>query len=1745
MTRHLLPAVLLAAATLGAAKLPVFNYTFTAKTLADDKNPGINDDPGFRKLTDGKINVDGSKIRYGKVLFRHVDNKRQPVVITFNFRDEVKLSEAKIHYFRWHRSYGIKAVRLIGVRKDGSRIPMGSVTLNHPYTKPKEDPHNMAAVIKSEDNSPVKSIDVVFTATGGYLALNEIEFFGDVVKSAEKPALASNPLDKFATAAKPGFRLYQADGQYVLENDQVIYGIDPRYSGSVNYAYDKSAKCNLILYSAPGSGYGPFFNDRFYPGGSVNRDMYRYLTYKAEVLADTPERKQLRMTGFGKSGFFANVKIEKVFTLEKNSSLLRADYTITNGLDNVVPLDKGFWTYGGVQVPEGYRRVVPGLNGVEVTPASAQLVARDIAAGWYGIEAANRGLAFIVPWERLKEIYYWAGNEYTGTVECKLGIYPVKAGDSLRFSMSMTPFDRIGVPDKVTDFAAGGFNLAPEYPQIPAELSFKARLTSPGSCDVRISGGLLRNGKVTFKPVASGKISGTHGEVKFKAIRAKGTVVYRAELCREGKVLFSADAAASFGGATTGLYAQVLPGVKIKDSSPDDSKLNLNFNSTAFATPHIKWAKPYAGGKIKVLAVNTVTGGIRDMIEMAQRFDLDLTTNYIAGLWSLSGHTTSLNQKSCVNILARQLKKDYDLYIVTHNAWEIIGKENSAAILEKVAQGAGLIMTEPVDFPTALNKFLVLNRKKGVPQNAEKWSGSFCGIDAKLLPATRIRCFDKLGTEVFAKAGKFPLAGSFDYGKGKVFALAWIASNPGGRNSKYNVKATFFLPQMSYGPEAAIPQFDYYEYQMAFLGKLFCAAAKKKSAVTKGTLAAVPGKLTLALDASEALDAEIAVTVRDKFSAPTGSVKVKKSLKKGENTCSVELPAQDLAGFHIADVIVSGPKGTLWWGAATFDNPAPAQIRTVKVPEKIFKKSEKLPVEVTFTGDAKVKLALFDIYGNEFFRAEGPKAELSLADCRTPIARLTAELVKDGKVVDRAKLRIELFQPPVPSRMNIAQGWPGVGSKSQLAFIPQYLSQLKKFGITCTSGSTSSRDVMTVERRIRDSGITYLSTVVNVGNGGVGGKRPFDTTKKPKDKFDLIRKPCLSAPGFKENLGKVTGMGHSFPYGAMSIPGPDEANMIGEWDGCFSPHCQKEFRNWLKKVYPSLKALNDSWDTDFKSWDEVIALTANEARQKKSFAGWLDHRTFNDWNRADAFRIMITAMAKATGGLPYSLSGTSETSPWNAWDYYLLMPYLKTLAAYSGEQTIQHRSFAPHRVASMPWIGYDASGDSSHQKILFNLMNGATGFNIYGNFNIAPDFQLSPKGKELIAVLDLYRNGPGEAIMRMNTKTYPIAFLYSPASIKLDWIIGLANQRSSSTAGFRQMVHDAGLVYDYVAYGQLEKSGVPEKYQVIFLPMTAALSDKEAAALEAFVDRGGILVGDFLSGTYDAHGRKRAVPALNKVFGISSKGLWERKEVTVTGAGPLKGLGLKTGFVETGIAPVTAKVIGLADGKPAIFENSFGKGRAIYFGVPVAGTFGDWKEMRYSKNNAPSTKAIDSFMTSLFQSRGIRPFAAAPTLQGTSLLLREAGEGVILATLRDISQTALLDKKAAKHTIRLAEKRHIYDMLKHTYLGYGDSFVYEYTPVTQGVFALLPYKARGIDVRFTADGAELTLLADAKKFADHTFHVELLDGTGKSDPAFDDVVLGKGNKGFYKFRKPLNARGRWKLRVTEALTSQSRTVDLP
>ena len=86
------------------------------------------------------------------------------------------------------------------------------------------------------------------------------------------------------------------------------------------------------------------------------------------------------------------------------------------------------------------------------------------------------------------------------------------------------------------------------------------------------------------------------------------------------------------------------------------------------------------------------------------------------------------------------------------------------------------------------------------------------------------------------------------------------------------------------------------------------------------------------------------------------------------------------------------------------------------------------------------------------------------------------------------------------------------------------------------------------------------------------------------------------------------------------------------------------------------------------------------------------------------------------------------------------------------------------------------------------------------------------------------------------------------------------------------------------------------------------------------------------------------------------------------------------------------------------------------------------------------------------------------------------------------------------------------------------------------LLALLPMAARASAATVVPVGRAVGI----KLFSDGVVVVgtsEVETGSGKINPAFNDVLLGKGNRAFYHFHQPLNARGQWKLQVREALTS--------
>ncbi len=1734
------------------------SYYFAMRTLLGDDSATDGD---FTKLTNGQ------KGGPERVIWRKTENHGVPLTIAFEFPGDTVLNAITVHYFRWKRSYGLKDIKAVGINAAGERFPLGAVTLNQPYHLPEGEPHDMAAVIPAEDPRPVRQVEVTITGTGGYVGVTEIEFAGNSGAAAQpeaqaEPAALERRYDFLAAAATPGLRLRLTDDYAVLENDHAIYVIDAACGGTVNYAYDKHAQVNLVKTTAPGQGYGALFTDRFWPGNYAIRDMYRDLPYAMSVLHDEAGHKAVRVAGTGKSGLFLNVTIEKTYTLAAGSAVLKVDYKVSNAQANVVPVNHGLWLFSAVQTAEPYQRIFPGRSAVESHPGTGQFTSRALTSGWFGVLCGDRGLALTIPYDLFKEFYCWASSDTAGSIECKLGVYPIPAGDDLRCAFAVCPFSGVGKPDHLNRFMAGSLGLAPEYPSQPEHNTLRLRLLQPGDYTLAIKASRLnaeaqpeRWHELATATISRGDLSAAI-DYRLPAM-TPGTWLVTADVKHFDETVFAMQAATIFQQASA-IFELPPEGDIRPDQAEQGHKLDLNFNSMACETPHVTWARPYAPGKPAVLAIGYDKNICREMVELAQRFDLDITTNFIGGLWRISGQVTTLSNSSCLAELQKQLKKRHDVIIVSGDAWNLLSKNLQDAILAHVEAGGGLVMCAPEGHPKPLADQFSLAEPS--PHILAEWQPQgendvVAGIPFAALPPTRILKYTTTGA-VLATANGHPLVAQFTLGQGAVLAAAWAvdgrqreSTSPDRYERRYS---PILLPAMAFlDPDLTC---DYHEYHLSLLGKMIYAAAKRTPVLSIRALEAVPGRVSAVITTTHPRQLTAHVTLRDKFSAPVHTMASVLSLNAGANDFALDLPAPTMPGMAFVDVILNSPDGTEWWGTAAFVNQATAAITEFLVEDKVWRRQDTVTGTVANTGQADLTVSLYDAWGNEFARTGSRDFALPLRDCQSLVFFAEAVLKHQNTVVDRVRLRRARHGTTDPEHLQLVFGWPGISHSGMPAFlVDDYVAILRRFGINGSSGSGSEWEIPFVVKALRNQNLAFVSTN---STAGTGGKFPYDRNRAINSKFDLVRTPCLSQPGLKDDIRRKSAAFVDSPatrYGVHTVAGPDEANMISNIDLCFSPDCQREFRHWLRRQYPSLDDLNHSWKTSFASWNDVMAMTSEEVRKHPSFAPWLDHRSFNDWNRADAIGHLVQGIHDVDPTLAYSLSGTSETNPWNAWDWYRLMPHLQALSSYTGEQTIQQQSFANGKIMLEPWLGYDGDFKHHNHYLLDKLFKGATGFRIYsGRFYVNPDFTLPPLAQELIRALDRYRQGPAEVIMRAEPLATPIAFLYSPASIKLDWLLGANELRRSAVSGFATLVHDAALTYDYIAYGHLETTDrLRQKYRLLVLPAAAAMSPAEIAAVRQFAAEGGIVIADLLTAAYDQHGRPYDDSPARELFGLRQAGTLQLQTATVTGLSAeaegltLRNLALAVPAWESQIVPETAtplaEITSQGQKHPAVLVNPIGQGCAIYFGAAITTAIGDWQEMRYSSTNAPQFQIIARILDTLLRRAGIAPVATAD-LKATSVLARQNGPLRLLGLVRDYKQAANLDPGLRPRTVSLDRPYHVYDLLDGGYLGFHQTFSHPFAVDSQTAFALLPYRPRTLTATATLAqprtlAINVALDTAGPLSAEHVFRLQLNAPDGAANPICPSLRFARHGQDEFTLPLPLNAApGQWSLQAEDVIT---------
>ena len=123
-------------------------------------------------------------------------------------------------------------------------------------------------------------------------------------------------------------------------------------------------------------------------------------------------------------------------------------------------------------------------------------------------------------------------------------------------------------------------------------------------------------------------------------------------------------------------------------------------------TDHVKWAKPLAGGKLKVLFILPYPTA-RDVVELAQRLDMDYTVIMTAGRaswdqgWYEGANATPLFGAQAATVLDTLSKKrlslanDYDAIVLGNVSWRVVPEFARDLLLQHVARGAGLVYISP------------------------------------------------------------------------------------------------------------------------------------------------------------------------------------------------------------------------------------------------------------------------------------------------------------------------------------------------------------------------------------------------------------------------------------------------------------------------------------------------------------------------------------------------------------------------------------------------------------------------------------------------------------------------------------------------------------------------------------------------------------------------------------------------------------------------------------------------------------------------------------------------------------------------------------------------------------------------------------------------------------------------------------------------------------------------------------------
>ena len=1157
------------------------------------------------------------------------------------------------------------------------------------------------------------------------------------------------------------------------------------------------------------------------------------------------------------------LKVAKRYVSTPDSSALRIEYRFMNAPDAMSI--QAYCPAVAVAIGlkgETMRYFYPQEDGGISAPrqrggANRFMNTSPVARGWFATASPDgTGAAVTFPFEEVQDFYTWFKDVDVPATEVKFIPVGIDCGKSYDFTMELIPFKGL----KTVSGAGGGFvgELDGGVCRIVCSRAGRVDALADG---IRTQLDFARPGEMReFRTGASSVTLELAG----------------AEVCR-------LDARPK-----QGSWRLSPPGDRRAAFSTEvDLACFTNFSVRA-CTP---WAKPLAGGRLKA-AVVTGLGNLPEIGELAARFDMEFRTigvigNTDAANRAINGPVYTYGDffgRVTPEDLEREVRKvlswkDAEVILLGGTPLDMLSAESRGIIESRVREGTGLVLVgQDRDAPAFGLKLRTPKGARGVPSPA---GDAFASVPFGMLGASTVYDFDTSGAKVLAECEGCAYAAEYRLGAGRLVNLPYCAAV---RKTYLQGGITPDLPDFC---ADGVPPVEHY---YSLVAKAMLKAAGRSLPVEAGPASFSADAAAISYDSSVQGPVAVEWQVLNSFREVMAKGVMEAHLKRGGGRMELPLaPVPTFAGPMTLECSFRRSSIVYGWGAWEFRREESACISALDTDAKNYAEGQTVKASARIAGGAAgfdVRFRLIDNFGRVIAEETHPAAAKSEASLKLENAlkmrscTVSAELLLSGRTVARR----QTWRVVRPSAEKLA--WDdfelGIGGSIDVRrhLWPLLAKAYEDTGISTVTGSWGLYSEFCPRYGFNAAVSTYA---------GLLREDEPPQFAKTGDKRLLARRNCVSAPEFYESRRKtLAAYGETIRNSGLRWHGfGDEQSLTGyegkAIDFCFSEHCLKEFRAFVKGRYGTLERLNEEYESSFAGWDDVMPFTRQEvwAANGKHVAGWSDHLEFMDSRATNAIAFCSAIIRQEDPHIRLSLSGTQPPAAYSGMDWWKMMQVLDCVLSYKiGGQLDLHRSFRPDG-RFIPWEwGYGNRGNTGVVKLwsaLFHGCHGVMGF--WSRSMFRPDLTPSHGISDVAVHLDRLVHGTGRHVIANLHPASEVAILYSQASLRAAFIEERRGEHDALLERCRQTLRSMGCAFDYISYDELARGEAAKRgYKALVLADARAMDDGEIAAVRSFARGGGAVVAISMPAVRKANCRLRAKIPFRGFFDNRRKILLEPAE---------------------------------------------------------------------------------------------------------------------------------------------------------------------------------------------------------------------------------------------------------------------------